>query len=344
MHAHTPTPDNVHAIRSAIVAHGQALRSRYPLLAHQDALGLGILLFALLGIAATSLAWVNDLVPWWVCLLLNTVFVSLTQEVEHDLLHSLYFKKNRWVHNLMLALTWVARPSTVNPWVRRRMHMRHHQLSGTEQDVEERGLSNGYPWGILRLLMVADLMLASTVLVAQATTWKARGELLWLGFKAFFPVAMLTWGLWYVFLLFHGLNLLFAVSGTPQPWSPDTLGLMRLIDGLVVVLIAPNMLWSFCLHFISSNMHYYGDIEPRNVAQQTQVLNAWWLWPLHLFCFNFGATHGIHHFVVSEPFYIRQLTAGAAHAAMKANGVRFNDFASWRRANRWAQRKPGTPA
>src|SRR3546814_13463832 len=86
--------------------------------------------------------------------------------------------------------------------------------------------------------------------------------------------------------------------------------------------------------FVSSNMHYYGDVESGNIVQQCQVLNPWWLWPAQLFCFNFGATHAIHHFVVSQPFYVRQLTARAAHQVMRDNGVRFNDVGALRRANR----------
>jgi hypothetical protein len=81
-------------------------------------------------------------------------------------------------------------------------------------------------------------------------------------------------------------------------------------------------------------MHYYGDVELGNVIQQTQVLNPWWMWPLQAFCFNFGSTHGIHHFVVKEPFYIRQMTAKVAHKVMAEMGVRFNDFGTFARANR----------
>ena len=84
---------------------------------------------------------------------------------------------------------------------------------------------------------------------------------------------------------------------------------MRVVDFLTVVLIGPNVLRSFCLHFVSSNMHYYGDVEDGNFMQQTQVLNPWWMLPLQLFCFNFGSTHAIHHFVVRDPFYIRQWLA-----------------------------------
>ena len=99
--------------------------------------------------------------------------------------------------------------------------------------------------------------------------------------------------------------------------------------------IGPNVLRVACLHFLSSNMHYFGDVEEGNVIEQTQVLNRWWLLPLQLFCCNFGSTHGIHHFVPGDPFYLRQMTTRAAHHAMRANGVRFNDMGTFRRANRF---------
>jgi hypothetical protein len=76
-------------------------------------------------------------------------------------------------------------------------------------------------------------------------------------------------------------------------------------------------------------------VEPRNVMQQCQVLNPWWLMPLQLFCFNFGSTHAIHHFAVKEPFYVRQWNAGIAHKVMRQMGVRFNDLGTFGRANRF---------
>jgi hypothetical protein len=82
-------------------------------------------------------------------------------------------------------------------------------------------------------------------------------------------------------------------------------------------------------------MHYFGDVESGNVIQQTQILNIWWTFPLQLFCFFFGWTHAIHHFVVNETFYIRHLTRKNAHKIMKENGVRFNDLGTFKRANRY---------
>ena len=86
-------------------------------------------------------------------------------------------------------------------------------------------------------------------------------------------------------------------------------------------------------------MHYYGDNKPGFIVEQCQVMNVWWLAPLQLFCFNFGTTHAIHHFVVRDPFYIRQMTASKALPILKANGVRFNDMGTFKRANRMHTQK-----
>jgi fatty acid desaturase len=120
-------------------------------------------------------------------------------------------------------------------------------------------------------------------------------------------------------------------------WSPS-------LDALIVVWIAPNVLRSFCLNFVSSNMHYYGDVTAGNVFEQTQVLDDVRLLPLQLFCFNFGSTHAIHHFVPSEPFYVRQWTAPAVHQVMRDNGVPFNDLGTFRRANRRGAQNGAKPA
>jgi hypothetical protein len=160
--------------------------------------------------------------------------------------------------------------------------------------------------------------------------------------KVYAPLGLLNWATWYLFLGFHLLDWASATLGAPIAWSATTLSVMAMVNVAVVVLVGPNVLRTFCLHFVSSNMHYYGDIEPGNVIQQTQVLNPWWLWPLQAFCFNFGSSHAIHHFVVKEPFYIRQLTVPFAHRVMREMGVRFNDFGTFTRANRWTRQQKVT--
>ena len=322
-------------IREVVLAEGVRLRQRHPWLLHQDALGAGILAFALLGMLGSAALYISGHLAWWACLLLNAFFASLTHELEHDLIHSMYFRKQRLPHNLMMGLVWLARPSTINPWIRRHLHLNHHKVSGTEADMEERAITNGEPWGFARLLMVGDNIMSAFIRLLRAKTWKHKFSILKRSLLVYAPLALLHWGAWYVFLGFHAANGIASLMGAPIEWSAGTLQMMQVIDIAAVVIIGPNVLRTFCLHFVSSNMHYYGDVELGNVIQQTQVLNPWWLWPLQAFCFNFGSTHGIHHFVVKEPFYIRQMTAKVAHKVMAEMGVRFNDFGTFARANRF---------
>ncbi|VVP00533.1 hypothetical protein PS876_02776 [Pseudomonas fluorescens] len=325
-------------IRQVVLAKGMELRERYPILKHQDALGAGILAFALAGMIGSAALYITGHMTWWVCLLLNAFFASLTHELEHDLIHSMYFRKQRVPHNLMMGLVWLARPSTINPWIRRHLHLNHHKVSGTETDMEERAITNGEPWGFARLLMVGDNMMSAFIRLLRAPTWAHKWNILKRVFKVYAPLALLHWGAWYVFLGFHAANGIASLLGAPIEWSATTFSVMQVIDIAAVVIIGPNVLRTFCLHFISSNMHYYGDVEPGNVMQQCQVLNPWWLWPLQAFCFNFGSSHGIHHFVVKEPFYVRQMTVPVAHKVMREMGVRFNDFGTFGRANRYVRR------
>ncbi len=322
-------------IREVVGAAGQQLRERHPWLEHQDAIGLGIMVFSLAGMTGCAWLYAEGSLSAWLCVPLVAMFASLIHELEHDLIHFLYFKHRPWMNHLMLAVGWVVRPSTINPWIRRRIHLHHHKHSGTETDVEERGITNGEPWGIRRLLMIGDGGMSIVFRALSAPSLRRAGRTIFRGLAAYFPVGLFHFTVWYWFLGFHLLDGAARLAGSPIGWSDATLADMRVVDFLTVVLVGPNVLRSFCLHFVSSNMHYYGDVQDRNIMQQTQVWTRWWLWPFHLFCFNFGSTHAIHHFVVGEPFYIRQWTAPQAHAVMREVGVRFNDFGTFRRANRF---------
>ena len=344
MHGTSASPQRLNAaqrsahIREVVLAKGVELRQRYPILKHQDALGAGFLAFALAGMIGSAALYMTGHMAWWACLLLNAFFASLTHELEHDLIHSMYFRKQRVPHNLMMGLVWMARPSTINPWIRRHLHLNHHKVSGTETDMEERAITNGESWGFARLLMIGDNIMSAFIRMLRAKTWTHKFSIIKRTLKVYAPLALVHWGAWYVFLGFHAANGIASLMGAPIEWSATTLSVMQVIDIAAVVIIGPNVLRTFCLHFISSNMHYYGDVELGNVMQQCQVLNAWWLWPLQAFCFNFGSSHGIHHFVVKEPFYIRQMTVPVAHKVMREMGVRFNDFGTFGRANRFERK------
>jgi len=58
-------------IREVVLAKGVELRERYPILNHQDALGAGILAFALAGMIGSAALYITGHMAWWACLLLN---------------------------------------------------------------------------------------------------------------------------------------------------------------------------------------------------------------------------------------------------------------------------------
>jgi fatty acid desaturase len=336
-------------VRSAMREAGDELRRRYPILRHQDAIGASIMGLSLLGMIGTGALYAYGFIAWWICIPVVAIFASFTHELEHDLIHLMYFRDRKWANDLMLLLGWIARPSTGSPWMRRRLHLHHHKFSGTNTDLEEQAITNGEPWGLRRLLMTGDLGLAvilrplrmarlsARYVHAQTSDRRERRKIARKLLLNYFPFTFLYQGLMLLFLGYHGAELLGAYAGLHFAPPAGLQHAMPVVDLLAVTWLLPNTLRTFCLHFISSNMHYYGDIQANNPIQQTQVLNAWWLLPFQLFCFNFGSTHAIHHFVVKETFYIRQMTARRGHEALRQAGVRFNDLGTFRRSNRYAQ-------
>ncbi len=342
------------AIIQGITTINTEIKKRYVWLKHQNAIGFLLFSLSILAILAGWGLWANNsannngnnnvltigVIAW------AAFFMSILHEIEHDLIHRLYFKNDTWahkiVHNFMLLGVWLMRPLTANPWLRREVHIHHHQHSGTSTDIEERGVMNGESWDLRRLLATPDIILS--YLLRQPRFSLEQRELIKSG--AYSPTEaqmarrIKFWGMlpfpiplhliWYSFL---AINLLQILGFN----LPENLVFYTTIwaKPLIICLIAPNILRQFCLHFITSNIHYFGDVEDGNILQQTQVLTAWWALPFHVFCFNFGATHAIHHFVVMEPFYIRQLSAAQSYQIMRENGVRFNDFGTFFRANRY---------
>ncbi|GAA6135750.1 fatty acid desaturase [Oceaniserpentilla sp. 4NH20-0058] len=314
-------------IRKAVRAEGDAIRERHPILAHKNLMAMIIFIFSVLAVVLTGYAYLQQWIPAYVCIVVVAICTSFLHELEHDLIHWMYFKKSPLIHHFMLLVGWILRPGTINPWVRRNLHFEHHKLSGTPEDIEERGIGNGLKIGPLRLIVMLDTLTGGVIRALVQKVGFEKIESAVLTILAHAPFAVITVVLWYGFLGFHLANI-FELG---IHWQGSTIEFMHTIEPLIVILIAPFYVRSFCLNLISSNMHYYGNVT--SVMRQTQVLNHPILWPLQLFCFNFGATHAIHHFVVAEPFYIRQLTAKKAHKVMKLYGVRFNDFSSMMHGN-----------
>jgi hypothetical protein len=343
-------------IRAELQRISEEARQRYAIFAYQDTIGFTIWVSCLIGIAGCVLAYANQVMPAWSVIFSVALLTSILHELEHDLIHRLYFRDRPFLYNTVMLTLWLVRPNGVNPWVRREWHLHHHRVSGTAGDIEERGLLNGERWGIRRFLMSMDGLLAVVLrpftihgmLSSYANDQKpdvaAQRRAHLVSFFAYFPFGPMVAAIWWTFLYVHTRQWLSQLLGGAWTPSPTVFALMPTIDFLSVALFAPNILRTICLYFVSSNIHYHGDIEPKNVVQQTQVWTAPWLFPVQLFCFNFGGTHAIHHFAVQHPFYLRQWVAKDAHRVMRENGVRFNDFGSMLRANRWYRSQPANVA
>lgn len=334
-------------IRKEIQASYQKLKAQYPILKYQNFWGLSIFVVSIAVVCLSAYLWWSGLIPTWAMVLINAFFFGVLHELEHDLIHWMYFKSNKLLHHFMLFVIWILRPLTINPWVRRQLHYHHHKYSGTLHDVEERGVTNGERWSIKRLLLTADLVLGGLFRVGsmfrdidtEAKEGRLKPDLAKklkrYALTGIFPVTVFAHGLVYLILINWGLDLLNLRFHTGFVLPEVLKDFIQWIQPLVYVVILPNIIRQFSLHFITSNLHYFGDVENGNVIEQTQVINVWWTFPLQLFCFFFGWTHAIHHFVVNETFYVRHLARKSAYRAMRAYGVRFNDMGTFFRANRF---------
>lgn len=275
--------------------------------------------------------------PIWLCILSIALFTSIAHELEHDLIHYQYFKKQPVIHNTMMFLVWVLRPNTINPWYRRKIHFHHHKTSGTKQDIEERLVGNGEPHVAMRFLVIFDGLLG-LIFRKRKLAIEVKKFSFFTIFNAGFPLTTAYFACLYLGVAFYCIKFLSpaTIEQLQQLWSPVFIHKTSTVfEFLMVVFIAPNFIRSACLNIVTSSMHYYGGVN--NLIQQTQILSHWLFSPIQWFCFNFGNTHSIHHFVPNQPFYIRQLVASKVKDTMIKHGVRENDLGSILSGNRYVE-------
>lgn len=324
------SPNRVRSIRDVIHAEEHRLRIRYRWLASQDALGLGLFSISLTAMAIVSILYLQGMVAWWVAIPLMALPLSILHELEHDLIHDMYYRDRTSVQNVMFFVIWFSKLS-LNPWYRRRIHLKHHLVSGQEADIEERLIGLGLPFGLLRLFVTIHPM-GGILLFPRIKREVPDFQPLRLTLLSIPTYSIFFWT-WEAFCGYFRMQ-----QGWTFPYDPAQLlpaSGWPIARDLTVLLILPNVLRQTCLVVMSSYSHYYGDIPEREIFFQNQILNSWLIFPLQLFCFNFGETHIIHHYVINQPFYLRQMVARAALAEMQRHGTRVNDLGTFVRANRW---------
>jgi len=223
----------------------------------------------------------------------------------------------------MFVVIWFAKVGA-NPWWRKVMHLKHHKVSGQVTDIEERLIGLGLPIGIKRLLItltpLATLLIVFDV-AHDSFVNKSKPYLnVWKGYAYNLPVMIPA-------------HVMFASLFFPSLFS-ETVNNYLWVGNMCIFF--PNLLRQVSLQVVSTAVHYYGDIPDDNVFFQNQILTHWSVLPFQLFCFNFGETHIIHHFVTRQPFYLRQMISSEVLKEMKKQGIPVNDLKIVKRANRYA--------
>jgi len=324
-----PYQPRINAIRKVIYSEDKRLRDKYTLLDRQDAIGMAWFLGGVFATIGTGYLYIAGYIAWYYVIPLVAFYVSILHELEHDLIHELYFKEQKWVQNIMFAVIWISKVNA-NPWWRKPMHLKHHKTSGQMDDIEERLIGLGEPLGLKRLLITMTPLGVYTVI------WKISADS-------------------HKMNSLPGLNVMRASIVNLPILVPSNMAFFVLFfPSLIpeyyynlclqacIILYFPNMLRQACLQIVSTGCHYFGDIPEKNVYFQNQVLNHWCVMPLQAFCFNFGATHILHHYVTRQPFYLRQMAAPVVTEELRKQGVRFNDLQIYQRAHRFYDGKEGT--
>src|SRR5262245_25566032 len=256
------------AISRAIRDADRSMRERFPALRHQTAIGMGFTALGYATAAVSSWLFINDFIPAWACIVVNAIAFAVLREIEHDLIHNLYFKGKRTLQNIVLFLIWPALGNVPSPLYRRKIHLQHHGSSGQEDDLEERLIGNGNGFGLLRWFTMIDAGLASVFRrreLANIPGFK-QSEFL----RSLVPVNVTFYFLWLSFLGYHGATLAAWLVGLPLDLPAWLAPVVSILNVVAVVWVLPNVIRQACLQVLSSSMHYYGDVE--NTVQQTQVL------------------------------------------------------------------------
>ncbi len=196
---------NIQAIVAAIKVEEQQLRARYPVLQKQNGIALGILFLSLSALVGVAQLYYYAFIPAWLCIILAAFITSISHELEHDLIHKQYFSKQPLIHNFMMLTVWLMRPNTVNPWYRRKIHLHHHKVSGTEQDLEERLVGNGIKNPFLRAVVISDGLLG-LLINSQRFSKEIRGFKFFRVFNAGFPIATAYFAILYGLVGYYGVQ------------------------------------------------------------------------------------------------------------------------------------------
>ena len=313
-------------IRKRMIDEDKSLRKRFKILDKQDFIGFLILVTVIGAIGATAGLYLHQVIPWWVASLLIAFWMSLAHELEHDLIHDLYFAGHRGMQQAMLTVIWIVKFHS-NPFWRKAVHMRHHAYSGQAEDWEERLLGLGDRLGLRRILVML-LPFGQFVYFKEIAKTDPQFKAAHPFFANIIPAT-----------LYHSLLGLSLVSVAAPEVAGSFLGStgVDIARSILILWLLPAAIRYTALTLATLLCHYAADIDPEVVEQENQIVYHGLTLPLALLTANFAATHILHHFYAPQPFYIRTLIAHRVIPVMIQQGCRYNDLAILVRANRYTE-------
>lgn len=323
--SHSAHEVEANTIRQTIHQEEITLRKKHTFLKHQTEIGFGLWLGSILWVLGNAWLYSRGFLSAYAAVPLTAFPLSILHEIEHDIIHKQYFPSNRMMQDILLFFIWIFKAGhELSPYVRRGLHLHHHKRSGQVDDIEERLIGLGLESNLFKILLAFFPSLGIVVAYApgwgiyETTGWSLIPKGVWTKEKFEFYCSA---------LLINTPLLLGYLSYCGYEWA----------SFLLVTWVGPNILRHACLVLLSSYSHYAladDSTSTKDITLQNQILNHWSLYPLQLFCCNFGAEHILHHYVIHQPFYIRHWCRVKAWKVMEENGVRKNDFGILWRGNR----------
>lgn len=272
------------------------LKEKYPILKKQDFLGMTIFLVSLIMIVFSAIFYYQASV-WFPTLpsttstlivIISVAFwTSMLHELEHDIIHNLYFKSSRWVQDLMFACIWVSKLHG-NPWFRRDLHLKHHIISGQINDAEERLIGLGLPLGWKRMAVTMHPVGSTIVTMDIVKDCEFLNvKKMNLSSAPIVTIFVLFFKLFSFYVLLQGLVSLYHNEVAEQMLLRYPI-LWSLVWDFNMILVIPNILRQSSLQLMSNVTHYYADIPDKSVYYQNQILDHWICVPFQLLCCNFG--------------------------------------------------------
>lgn len=234
---------------------------------------VALFVFVVAGLFTTTIGVAQNIIPYWLAIILNAVFIYQAFTVTHDATHN-SLSLNKTINNTLGQITTFILSPVLSFRVMRFVHMQHHRFANDPKKDPDHWVATGSPWTFPFRWLVLDLSYPFYYL--RSGVWKIRPKS-----ETQSQVIALVFGvLTFVALYQAGLFI-------------DALLLWLLPARIAIFFLA--MAFDFLPHY----PHAASAQENQYQASNNRVGFEWLLTPI-LLGQNY---HLVHHLYPTVPFY-----------------------------------------